>query len=121
MTQLAEQIVGRVEELRSIEAALGELERGRPTALEIEGEPGIGKTRLLAELTRVADERGCLVLTGSASELENELPFWVFVDALDEYVRGLPAAALAPLGDELRMELARVLPPPGALPRGIAL
>ena len=92
MAQVAEQIVGRASELRSIDAALGELERGRPVALELEGEPGIGKTRLLAELGRIADERGCLVLSGSASELEHELPFWVFVDALDEYVRGLPPA-----------------------------
>jgi predicted ATPase len=110
---VAEQIVGRASELRSIEAALAELERGRPVALELEGEPGIGKTRLLAELGRIADERGCLVLDGSASELETELPFWIFVDALDEYVRGLPPATLAPLGEEL----AHVLPPAGALPR----
>ena len=27
------------------------------------------------------------MLTGTASELERDLPFWVFVDALDEYVR----------------------------------
>ena len=107
MAQLADEIVGREGELRSFEAALSELERGRPVALELEGEPGIGKTRLLAELGRIADERGFLVLTGSASELEVELPFWVFVDALDEYVRR-SAATLA------SDELALVLPPPGA-------
>ena len=28
------------------------------------------------------------MLSGSASELERDLPFWVFVDALDEYVEG---------------------------------
>ena len=53
------------------------------------GEPGIGKTRLLAELATRADARGHLVLSGSASELERDLPFSVFVDALDEYLRGL--------------------------------
>ena len=86
MTQLADPLVGRAEELRALEAALD----GRAGAVELVGEPGIGKTRLLAELERIADERGCLVLSGSASELERDLPFWVFVDALDEYVRGLP-------------------------------
>ena len=50
MAQLADEIVGREGELRTIEAALADLERGRPVALEIEGEPGAGKTRLLAEL-----------------------------------------------------------------------
>ena len=32
------------------------------------------------------------MLAGNASELESELPFWVFVDALDEYVAGARAA-----------------------------
>src|SRR3954470_3800441 len=102
MTLVADQIVGRADELRGVEMALGERERSPPAALEIEGEPGIGKTRLLAELGRMAEERGCLVLTGAASELENELPFWVFADALEEHVRALPPAALAALNaDEL--------------------
>ena len=64
-------------------------DRGRSAALLLLGEPGIGKTRLLAELAARADARGLLVLAGSASELERDLPFWVFVDALDEYVEGL--------------------------------
>ena len=40
---------------------------------------------------------GHLVLSGSASELERDLPFSVFVDALDEYLRGLDRARLVPL------------------------
>ena len=36
-----------------------------------------------------AEQRGHLVLAGSASELERELPFSVFVHALDQYVEGL--------------------------------
>ena len=60
--------------------------------LELAGEPGIGKTRLLGELGARADRRGQLVLAGSASELERELPFWIFVDALDDYVHGLDPA-----------------------------
>ncbi|WP_053227591.1 helix-turn-helix transcriptional regulator [Solirubrobacter soli] len=97
MAHLAEQLVGRAEELKALEDAL-ERQSG---AIELVGEPGIGKTRLLAELEAMADDRGCLVLSGSASELERDLPFWVFVDALDEYVRGLPPAVLEPLNGEL--------------------
>ena len=92
MTQLAEPLVGRAEELRALEASLDRL----PGAVELVGEPGIGKTRLLAELERIADDRGCLVLSGSASELERDLPFWVFVDALEDYVRGLPPSVQTP-------------------------
>ena len=97
MDKVADHVVGRAAELEAIDRALGELRDGRPSPLVIEGEPGIGKTRLLAELAKRADARGCTVLGGSASELERDLPFWVFVDALDEYVAGLdPQLVAAP-------------------------
>jgi ATP/maltotriose-dependent transcriptional regulator MalT len=82
------------------------------------GEPGIGKTRLLAELAARADARGHLVLTGSASELERDLPFWVFVDALDEYADGLDPERLEQLDESARMELAHVFPGLSALGTG---
>jgi predicted ATPase len=50
MPQPAEQLVGRAAELLAFDDALSELQRGRPAALELAGEPGIGKTRLLSEL-----------------------------------------------------------------------
>ena len=110
MAQVAEQLVGRTAELETFDRALTELDKGAPAAIELVGEPGIGKTRLLAELARRADERNHLVLSGSASELEQDLPFWVFVDALDEYLRGLEPGRLHELGPEVRTELSTVLP-----------
>jgi predicted ATPase/DNA-binding CsgD family transcriptional regulator len=107
---VSEHLVGRAAELDSFDSLLDELERGRARALELVGEPGIGKTRLLAELAARADVRGCVVLAGSASELESDLPFSVFVDALDEYVQGLERQRLALLDDDVRAELAQVLP-----------
>ena len=107
---MAEDLVGRAETCGVIDDVLVETERGRPGALALVGEPGIGKTRLLAELASRADARGCLVLGGSASELERDLPFWVFVDALDEYVEGLPPRRLDALDSEVRSELAEVFP-----------
>ena len=110
MTKVADHLVGRAAELEAIDRALGELCDGPTAPLVIQGEPGIGKTRLLAELAKRADGRGCTVLGGSASELERDLPFWVFVDALDEYVAGLDPRVVASLRDEVRSELAQVLP-----------
>ena len=81
---------------------------GRP--IELVGEPGIGKTRLLAELARRADERGQIVLCGSASELERDLPFWVFVDALDDYSEGSSRSASRDSPTSARIDLAAVLP-----------
>ena len=48
-----------------------------PVVLELGGEPGIGKTRLLDELRALAHRRGHLVLSGRAAEFEGELPFGV--------------------------------------------
>ena len=110
MAPVAEQFVGRTAELGLLKKALVELERGRPGALELAGEPGIGKTRLLAELGARADRSGLLVLSGRASELERDLPFSVFVDALDEYVQSLEPSRLDALDDETRAQLAHVLP-----------
>jgi DNA-binding NarL/FixJ family response regulator len=107
---LAEHLVGRAEELGALDDALAELDRARSVALELVGEPGIGKTRLLAELAARADARGYLVLAGSASELERDLPFWVFVDALDEYLQGLEPHRLDALEEDIRAELADVFP-----------
>jgi DNA-binding NarL/FixJ family response regulator len=107
---LAEHLVGRAQELLSIDHALAQLDQGESAALEVRGEPGIGKTRLLAELAARADAHGDLVLSGSASELEKDLPFWLFVDALDEYVQGLDPRRLDALDDDVRTELGTVFP-----------
>ena len=106
----AEQIVGRAAELESLETVLAELPRDGSAVLEIVGEPGIGKTTLLEELGARADARGWLVLAGSASELEGDLPFGVFVDALDEYVSGLEPRRLDGMDEDVRAELPFVLP-----------
>src|SRR5438067_7787429 len=102
--------VGRSAEIDSLDRVLDELDQGVTAAVELVGEPGIGKTRLLAELATRADDRGHLVLSGSASELERDLPFSVFVDALDEYLRGIERSRLEALDDDVRTELAHVFP-----------
>ena len=114
-------LVGRADELESLEQVLDELDRGRPVAIELVGEPGIGKTRLLSELAARAELRGHLVLSGSASELERDLPFSVFVHALDEYVESLDPNELSALDDDVQAELAHVLPSLSALAGGRAV
>ncbi len=118
MTLLAGHFVGRIGEIASLERILGELDRGCPGAIEVAGEPGIGKTRLLRELAAGASARGHLVLSGAASEFEQDLPFSVFVDALDEYVAALEPDRLAALDDAVQAELAHVFPSLSALAAG---
>ncbi len=78
--------MGRELERERLGQALDDLERGANPCVAVEGEPGIGKTWLLSELRRLAEARGHLVLAGSAAEFERDLPFGVWVDALDPYV-----------------------------------
>ena len=102
--------VGRKGELDMLEESLDAVGRGEPRAVEIVGPAGIGKTRLLAELSQRADARGQIVLTGAGAELEQDLPFWVFVDALDEYVESIEPRRVERLDDAVRSELGQVLP-----------
>src|SRR5512133_3228347 len=111
-------LVGRAQELAALEQRLDELNTEAPGAIELVGEPGIGKTRLLTELAARAELRGHLVLSGSASELERELPFSVFVHALDEYVESLEPQLLSTLDDDVQAELGHVLPSLSALAAG---
>ena len=53
--------VGRESELELLEGALDAVAaEGGSVCVAVEGEPGIGKSRLLAELSNRAEERGCL-------------------------------------------------------------
>jgi ATP/maltotriose-dependent transcriptional regulator MalT len=110
MATVAQQLVGRVEEIDLLDRAVTGLAASGPATLVVLGEPGIGKTRIVSELAARADAAGQIVLSGSASELESDLPFWVFVDALDEYVAGLDPRRFESLEDDVRAELGRVLP-----------
>ncbi|HEU5469246.1 MAG TPA: AAA family ATPase [Actinophytocola sp.] len=85
-------LVGRVAECLALERLLDRLTGGVPRLVEVTGEPGIGKTRLLAELAQRARRRGDLVLTGRASEYDGSTAFAVLIDALDGWLRGLDPA-----------------------------
>jgi len=107
-------LVGRARELAELEAALDQLAAGDPWCVQIVGEPGIGKSRLLAELCRRGEDRGYLVLNGRAAEFERDIPFGLIVDALNDYFGSLEPAVLRALDEDVPRELAAIFP---ALPR----
>ncbi|HWD42555.1 MAG TPA: ATP-binding protein, partial [Actinomycetota bacterium] len=72
---------GREVELRALGDAFGRLASGHPSIVLVEGEAGIGKTRLLADALDDARSRGLQVVTGQAQELERARPFGVLADA----------------------------------------
>ncbi|MGQ0745022.1 MAG: helix-turn-helix transcriptional regulator [Acidimicrobiales bacterium] len=87
--------VGRKRELQVIEGSLRRLGNGEAGFIEVRGDPGIGKTRLLSEASRRIARAGAAVFAGSTGELERDVPFGVFVDALDDEVARLDPATLS--------------------------
>src|SRR5262249_24453885 len=77
---------GRRAELRRLTQRLDDTRGGHGVVVLLAGEPGIGKTRLLAEVAEVARAQGALVLWGRCYEGEAARPFGPFAEALGEYV-----------------------------------
>jgi len=72
---------GRVEELKLLEDVIDGAVSGRLTGAVVEGDAGIGKTRLLSEAMAIAQARGYQTAFGRAEELEHTRPFGVLVEA----------------------------------------
>ena len=72
---------GRGAELRRIEELLGRAP-GVLQVILVEGPAGIGKSRLLGELSARAELGGARVLAGSATEFEQVMPFAMFLDTI---------------------------------------
>src|SRR3954454_5326467 len=102
-----------------MEDALRRLDRQAGATLAFSGEPGIGKTRLLRELRTRTEARGHLWLAGGAAELERELPFGVWVDALADHGTALGVERLERLVGDHVGELAAVMPGLGGAPAGL--
>jgi DNA-binding NarL/FixJ family response regulator len=104
-------LIGRTRERELLSVALSESRAGGGgLVVAISGEPGIGKSRLLAELGAWARDAGCRVLGAAASEFEDDLPYAVWTEALDPWLRELGDRGVARLGLEAPGALAGVLP-----------
>ena len=77
-----DRLVGRDSEFAELNQWLDRVAAGRGGIVLIQGEPGIGKTRMLAELVIAARQRGFVVLSGCAQELTQGQPFGAIASAL---------------------------------------
>jgi class 3 adenylate cyclase len=75
-------LVGRVRELGLGRDALEALRSGKGGIFVASGEPGIGKSRLLAELHATAEQSGIRWLEGRCVSYGETLPYWPFRDLL---------------------------------------
>lgn len=105
-------LVGRMTELATLENAYRDAEKGRPHVVLVEGDAGIGKSRLIAECLVRVRKAGGLPLVGRCADVEGGLPFGPMVEVLRELIHrrglgGLPrdTRRLSPLLPELQEQV----------------
>lgn len=99
-------LVGRDAELQSLGQAWSAARRGEGGVVVVRGESGLGKTRLVAELTELAGNTGGLTALGTAPTTGCP-PYWPWADLAAELLRGLGGV---PLGEPFTTALAPLLP-----------
>ncbi len=77
-------LVGRDAALAVIGASLADARAGACGLVLVAGEPGVGKTALLAEQARLAARSGARVLRGGCWEGDGAPPYWLWTQVLDE-------------------------------------
>ncbi|GLZ29296.1 hypothetical protein Lesp02_14860 [Lentzea sp. NBRC 105346] len=78
----AEVFVGREYEVARLRGAVADVVAGRGGCVWVVGDPGIGKSALLAEALHDAPAQGCVLGWGVADELSHQVPFGVVMEGL---------------------------------------
>ena len=107
-------LVGREDEMARLGIALDAARRGEGRVIVVQGEAGVGKSRLIAELVNEAVTVDCRILLGRCYEAEQILPFGPWVDALRTGNITETTKGLRSLLPRWRTELARLLPELGS-------
>src|SRR6266851_509761 len=108
-SELVAPLVGRAAAFTQLVGSFQQARQGRPQAVLLEGEAGIGKTRLARDFAAWADAQGADVLNGQAFEMGGRLPYQPLVEAVRQRLE--EENAPEELLDELWLaELSRLLP-----------
>jgi tetratricopeptide (TPR) repeat protein len=112
-------LVGRQTEMAKLAACLDEVQTGRSRIVIIEGEAGIGKSRLVEALRQLMLERGLTPLLAHGRSIEQETPYHAWQDVFSSYF-GLEDIGTSKQAewqhsvqvrvDEVATELSRYLP-----------
>jgi DNA-binding SARP family transcriptional activator len=89
---VATPFVGRDSVLQHLGEQLTRAEQGKGRMILVNGEAGVGKTRLVVELATEARRRGATVLSGGSGAHANQLAYGPFAVALEDYVASRPEA-----------------------------
>lgn len=103
-------LVGRDPQMHLLAERIRGAHAGRGGVLLLEGEPGLGKTRLLEwSLVRMVDSGG-LALRGRCLQAEGSPPFLPMVEVLEQLIRTCPESALLDCLGATGPEVARLTP-----------
>ena len=113
-------LYGRAAELRTLMAAWSAARAGQGRVVLITGEAGIGKTRLVAELARRAENAGAGTAVGAGVDVGGAAPLATWQELVPQLARGVPAppeqadwpAELGRLAPDVAARLGRDRPPP---------
>jgi tetratricopeptide (TPR) repeat protein len=100
---------GRTSELELLSGTWKEAQAGERLSVLVAGEPGVGKTRLAAEVARSVHEAGGAVLYGRCQE-DLGVPYEPFVEALTFFCEHTPPVDLRSRLGRYPGELVRLLP-----------
>jgi DNA-binding SARP family transcriptional activator/tetratricopeptide (TPR) repeat protein len=101
-------LVGREDELATLHRWWTRVQQGDTPLLLVDGDAGIGKTRLVAELARSVEQGGALVLWGRCDE-DPVAPFQPFAEALGRYFDSLSADEISHMPEWRLAELSRLV------------
>ena len=102
--------VGRGNEYGLLIGLIARLTAGAGYNVLIEGEPGIGKSRLLREVARYAHAQDMPTLATNCYEIERAMPYQPVIDLVTRALDRVPAAALRSLTPVSLAELAALVP-----------
>jgi DNA-binding CsgD family transcriptional regulator len=120
-TAPAGEFIGRTTELAILRGTLEAARAGHPPVVVVHGEPGIGKTRTVAEFARQAEEDDTAVLWGTCYQGGITYPYGPWAEALGGFLDGIPGDRVASVLGADAAALAQLLPPPGRLAAAPAL
>src|ERR1700730_2781464 len=109
-------LIGRESELSTLEDARLSAVRGDGGVVIVGGEAGMGKTRLVNELTTRAFRLQCAVMAGACSEAELSLPYLPFLEAIGNRLTTGDIGELRERLGSASDELAQLFPQLGRAP-----
>jgi len=107
--------VGRTSELRTIQLALAEAQQGHGQLVAVVGEPGVGKSRLVREVTQAQRPTAWAVLEASSVSYGRATSYLPVIDLLKAYFRIEPRDDARAISDRVAAKLDSLDPSLGSV------